>query len=108
MSLLAMRPFLVIVVVAILVAVSIAWVFHLSRGGGPFLYGVAGAMVVAGLLALHLGTRPKDERAPPVRLSTADQYVTSGACRSCHPGEYDTWHKTYHRTMTRAARASDV
>src|SRR5437868_513277 len=27
-------------------------------------------------------------------------YVSSNECRACHPGEYATWHRTYHRTMT--------
>lgn len=30
-------------------------------------------------------------------------YVTSDTCASCHPGEYASWHSTYHRTMTRPA-----
>lgn len=31
-------------------------------------------------------------------------YVTSDACRSCHPGNYASWHASYHRTMTQVAR----
>ncbi len=27
-------------------------------------------------------------------------YVSSDNCRSCHPGHYDSWHRSYHRTMT--------
>ena len=27
-------------------------------------------------------------------------YVSSDNCRSCHPGQYDSWHRSYHRTMT--------
>ncbi len=27
-------------------------------------------------------------------------YVSSDNCRSCHPGHYDSWHHSYHRTMT--------
>ncbi len=30
-------------------------------------------------------------------------YVSSTTCRSCHPNEYSTWYRTYHRTMTRPA-----
>lgn len=35
-------------------------------------------------------------------------YVTSRACRSCHPGEYASWHRTYHRTMTQPATPETV
>lgn len=27
-------------------------------------------------------------------------YVSSETCRSCHPREYATWHRSFHRTMT--------
>src|SRR5260370_315631 len=30
-------------------------------------------------------------------------YVSSNACRSCHSGNYATWHASYHRTMTQVA-----
>jgi predicted CXXCH cytochrome family protein len=35
-------------------------------------------------------------------------FVTSNSCRSCHPREYDTWHGSYHRTMTQPAIPSAV
>jgi predicted CXXCH cytochrome family protein len=34
--------------------------------------------------------------------------VTSGACRSCHPSEYASWHRSFHRTMTRLATPGTV
>ncbi|MEX0728467.1 MAG: cytochrome c3 family protein [Planctomycetaceae bacterium] len=37
-----------------------------------------------------------------------DQYVSSDTCRGCHPGEYASWHKTYHRTMTQLATPQTV
>src|SRR5882672_2595967 len=27
-------------------------------------------------------------------------FVTSDTCQSCHPGQYDSWHQSFHRTMT--------
>ena len=30
-------------------------------------------------------------------------YVTSNACRACHPGNYASWHASFHRTMTQVA-----
>jgi predicted CXXCH cytochrome family protein len=35
-------------------------------------------------------------------------YVSSDACRACHPTEYATWHRSYHRTMTQTASATAV
>ncbi len=35
-------------------------------------------------------------------------YVTSDSCRSCHPAQYDSWHKSFHRTMTQHATPEGV
>ena len=35
-------------------------------------------------------------------------YVGSDSCRACHPGEYASWHKSYHRTMTQHATPESV
>ena len=36
-------------------------------------------------------------RAPTAATSSSD------ACRACHPSEYASWHRSYHRTMTQPA-----
>ena len=33
----------------------------------------------------------------------SDGYVQAEACRECHPGNYESWHDSYHRTMTQLA-----
>lgn len=38
------------------------------------------------------------QKAP--REGGAEGYVGASACRACHPGEFGTWHDSYHRTMT--------
>ena len=30
-------------------------------------------------------------------------YTSSASCRACHPSQYDSWHKSFHRTMTQLA-----
>ena len=35
-------------------------------------------------------------------------YVASDKCRACHPGEYASWHRTFHRTMTQWATEESV
>ena len=35
-------------------------------------------------------------------------YVRSETCRSCHPNEYSSWHRSFHRTMTQRATPKSV
>jgi hypothetical protein len=35
-------------------------------------------------------------------------YVSSQGCRACHPHQYDTWHASYHRTMTQIPSEASV
>ena len=37
-----------------------------------------------------------------------DGYASSAACRACHPREYESWHRSYHRSMTRVATPDTV
>lgn len=37
-----------------------------------------------------------------------DKYTSSNSCRVCHPGEYESWHRTFHRTMTQPASEASV
>ena len=43
----------------------------------------------------------------PIQIE-GDEYVSSQTCRSCHPREYDSWHDSYHRTMTQIATPESV
>jgi hypothetical protein len=38
----------------------------------------------------------------------ADGYVSSSACRSCHPSQYASWSNSYHRRMTQLATPESV
>ena len=46
--------------------------------------------------------REEVARQAPAK-SNEDGYASSSACRSCHPSNYDSWHRSYHRTMTQIA-----
>ena len=50
--------------------------------------------------AAHRGSLPREGRP--------GGFVSSGACQACHPGQYASWYRTYHRTMTQPATASTV
>jgi predicted CXXCH cytochrome family protein len=58
------------------------------------------------VLALHARAIESDLRRP-LHVRDAD-HVGSSACRACHPGNYRSWHRTFHRTMTQEATAASV
>jgi len=66
-----------------------------------------GALGLGTLLTLNtrapggIEGEPKVEHGLPGATSG---YVGSGACQSCHPSAYRSWHDSFHRTMTRPVR----
>ncbi len=40
--------------------------------------------------------------------SIPPRFTSSDACRACHPREYDTWHASFHRTMTQVVTPETV
>ncbi|SVC31725.1 uncharacterized protein METZ01_LOCUS284579, partial [marine metagenome] len=45
--------------------------------------------------------------ALPAQAESTD-FTTSNTCQSCHPDQYDSWHRSYHRTMTQVATTGEV
>ncbi|AKU98929.1 TPR domain protein [Labilithrix luteola] len=75
----------------------------------------ARALLIMGLglstSAALLPVRRAPAAAPPEgtpRASSAVGYVSSAACRSCHPSEHASFSRTFHRTMTQRAEAKTV
>ena len=76
------------------------------------------APVIAILVAsAALGLAAVASHAPPPRETeidnrpiqvSADGFVSSQTCKSCHPSEYETWYGSFHRTMTQVASAETV
>jgi len=65
-----------------------------------FCFGLA--MVAAALLWHDYSrTNPAPGNRPIVAQEAS--YVTSNSCRACHPGNYTSWHTSFHRTMTQVA-----
>jgi Cytochrome c552/Cytochrome c554 and c-prime len=54
--------------------------------------------------AATLDPRPPEHQIAgrPVQ-QREDGFVSSDACKACHPNQYDSWHASYHRTMTQVA-----
>ena len=85
--------------------------------GHTRLAGPVQAAVIAALLGISvlIGTLYLRNPSLPERLVTkrpiqveADGYVSSQACRSCHPSQYESWHGSFHRTMTQVATPETV
>lgn len=53
-------------------------------------------------------TTPNASIDPARPQSIAGEWVSSSACRSCHPAEHASWHRSYHRSMTQAAIPENI
>jgi hypothetical protein len=69
-----------------------------AAGALALLSGAVWAPLAAALL-------PPEDR--PIE-APGGGYLRSDACRACHPHEYDTWHHSYHHTMTQVATPEAV
>ena len=70
---------------------------------GLFVIATVAAAIVVTLISLRDFQR---EVVPPENRPIQSQiagYVSSNACRACHPGNYASWHASFHRTMTQVA-----
>ncbi len=65
---------------------------------------LAGLVTVVAVLAWR-DASSQTASAPDNRpiMAPQENYVTSDSCRSCHPGNYASWHTSFHRTMTQVA-----
>jgi len=75
---------------------------------------IVAAMVVAGaalgVARLVVVEPAADERralSRPIQVP-GEGFVSSQTCRACHPGQYQSWHRSYHRTMTQLATPDTV
>lgn len=81
----------------------------LSRRGFGLLIGAVSVIAVGIVAQVELWKRAEVKAATAVPTPRQDTlFAGSGACRSCHAKEYDTWHSSYHRTMTQVATPKSV
>jgi hypothetical protein len=72
---------------------------------------IVAAIASASVLTLISLRDSRREMPPPENrpiTSQTDDYVTSNACRACHPGNYASWHASFHRTMTQVATPASL
>jgi hypothetical protein len=82
-----------------------------ARTRGSLLAACVLGVVIVGLEARRQAPGLARAAAPPAGIPAEVQesgYVSSGTCRACHPQQYETWHASYHRTMTRIATPETV
>lgn len=91
------------VLLAVLVLVLVIG-FQMSRA-----LGARRGVALAAMGALGIGSAwytlewSHRREPPPPEDQTAAQPVPSQACLKCHMSHYESWQRTYHRTMTREA-----
>ena len=100
-----------VVLVALLAAAGFccltAWALGRARSAGPGL-----ALLLVGALAwVALAARNSPGEAAvlgrPIQTS-ANGYVSSRTCRTCHAANYASWRASYHRSMTQVVSPESV
>ena len=66
-----------------------------------------GAKPPAALQQVNAALTAADPALVPQATAT-NGYAGSASCRDCHPDQHESWHKSYHRTMTQLADARTV
>lgn len=86
--------------------------FGLARGAPWQTRFAIGAGFGAGAIWLGIGLAPAsvDAELTPMlpSLGPTGEFVTAGACQACHPEQYESWHDSFHRTMTQVATAEAI
>lgn len=103
-------PCLVPLLEVFLFAVAVGLGAVALRRLGVSLRGALGLAMAAGALGLAaaIGPTPSPASSVPIAVRADAGYVSSGACRSCHPSEWQSWQESYHRSMTQAASSATV
>lgn len=67
----------------------------------------AGAMLWQGHVQRSVASLYQLKAQVP-RQGNHNSYVGADSCRACHPSQHETWHRSYHRTMTQLATPEAV
>lgn len=78
-----------------------------NQSAGVLAAGGVALTATCWLVLTGLPVRERDVTARPIQVP-ADGYVSSETCRACHPSQYASWHRSYHRTMTQIAAPESV
>ena len=75
------------------VAIVIATTIFFSGGDWKYVVGLR-----------RMGWQTADGSSLPDHVDFKDGYAGSQRCQECHKEQYDSWHSTFHRTMTMPAK----
>jgi len=101
-------------IIGLLLAATLALLGRRLRSPGVWLVLVLFLGLTISATALWQGKVNRREKSRAALLEKTPQqarpggYVSSDQCRSCHPDQYNSWHRSYHRTMTQLPSAQSV
>ena len=79
-----------------------------STWQGVLILAVIGGGTVLTLISAYRGRREMVQPDNRPVQATIGNYVSSDTCRACHPGNYASWHTSFHRTMTQVATPASL
>ena len=94
---------LALYLIATIATTTVLWRMLSRAGKSPYaVFALPICSIVGAILWFPPDT---DLQAIKQELPTIgrDGFAGSDACRQCHVGHYESWHKSYHRTMTQIA-----
>lgn len=97
----------VVLLIATVVTVWFVRRERLANRLGLALCGLVAIATVSGFTSRERGV-PESEVTGRPKEAQAAGYVSSATCRACHAHEYQTWHDSYHRSMTQRASPESV
>ncbi len=85
----------------------------LGRGSITLVTTAALGLTVTAAIAWDARARAAAERRTAFLATVPSEgrpggYVSSNACRACHPSQHASWHRSFHRTMTQYAAPETV
>ena len=81
----------------------------MTRDRAVFLGILAVSLAAGAWLAAARGRVVPERQVTGRPIQVADSgYVSSQTCQACHPSQYASWHRSYHRTMTQVATPDTV
>lgn len=100
--------FLVTLGVALATIVVLRWRFRLAMAVLALGFATTAGAALWSEARSEQSRQEEIFRANLPREGGPEGYVSSDACRACHPSQYESWHRTYHRTMTQVATPESV
>ncbi len=81
---------------------------RLARGAGKRTLVLLAVILQGGLTLALASSRERRSEVGVPTLRHDPRYASSASCKSCHPGEYSSWHHSFHRSMTARADQRSV